>query len=601
MVTWFVFLALTIATPIILSSHNSELFEVPKMLFVYLLATILFTTVVIKFISEKRIISPKNPIVYSLMALLAVTALSTFFSIDNFTSIFGYPSRLNGGLLSLIAYFVVFTTAIIALTKLQAKKLLAAMVITAFFVSLYGIPGHFGFDPTCEFLFQRPTSACWQKEFNPAQRIFSTLGQPNWFASFLILTLPLSVAFLSFSRKIEHKVLFTIFTLTILLALIFTNSRSGFVGASIAILALILLLGKKFITQNKRVLLPLLAVAIVTLVLFGSSFITRFKELAAGKAAGGTETSTLRLIVWQGAIDIFTKNPLLGTGPETFAYSYQKYRPLEHNKTTEWNFFYNKAHNEFLNYLANIGILGFILYLTFLFFVVKNLLQIAKYAESETATLAKAILAALIGYHVAIFFGFSTVSTQLYMFLALACVLILGGIQLKTIPLKIKTNIRYALLIITLLSGIWLATLVTRLYMADVLQSEGSWDSANFITPGKNPFYLSGSAYSKALIEQIEPAEKEAAAAFKLAPNNFIVVRKVTNTYILLSQFEKAQQTGLKLQELAPRDPQTYLTMAQIESAAQNYPKALEYTQKALELKHDYVDAQELNKQLLLK
>jgi O-antigen ligase len=51
-------------------------------------------------------------------------------------------------------------------------------------------------------------------------------------------------------------------------------------------------------------------------------------------------------------------NPLFGTGVETFAFAYYTYRPAQHNMTSEWDYLYNKAHNEYLNYLATIGILG---------------------------------------------------------------------------------------------------------------------------------------------------------------------------------------------------------------------------------------------------
>jgi len=77
--------------------------------------------------------------------------------------------------------------------------------------------------------------------------------------------------------------------------------------------------------------------------------------------SGGTESGTIRKIVWTGALRIWQANPknfLIGTGPETFAQAYYQYRPLEHNQTSEWELLYNKAHNEFLNYLVTTGILG---------------------------------------------------------------------------------------------------------------------------------------------------------------------------------------------------------------------------------------------------
>ena len=63
--------------------------------------------------------------------------------------------------------------------------------------------------------------------------------------------------------------------------------------------------------------------------------------------SGGTESGVIRKFVWLGAIEVFKHYPILGTGPETFAFSFPMYKPVGHNLTSEWDFIYNKAHNEF--------------------------------------------------------------------------------------------------------------------------------------------------------------------------------------------------------------------------------------------------------------
>jgi O-antigen ligase len=54
---------------------------------------------------------------------------------------------------------------------------------------------------------------------------------------------------------------------------------------------------------------------------------------------------------------------LFGTGVETFAYAYYFVRPQAHNLTSEWDYLYNKAHNEYLNYFATTGFIGLGTYL----------------------------------------------------------------------------------------------------------------------------------------------------------------------------------------------------------------------------------------------
>ncbi|NCU32899.1 MAG: O-antigen ligase family protein [Candidatus Moranbacteria bacterium] len=133
-----------------------------------------------------------------------------------------------------------------------------------------------------------------------------------------------------------------------------------------------------------------------------------------------TETSTLnitssgdiRKIVWRGSLDLFSKFPLFGTGVETFAYSYYWTRPVEHNLTSEWDFLYNKAHNEYLNYLATTGLVGTIPYLFLIFTVLFYLTKTSKKSD-----LSPAILSAFISILITNAAGFSVVTVSLFFFL----------------------------------------------------------------------------------------------------------------------------------------------------------------------------------------
>ena len=73
---------------------------------------------------------------------------------------------------------------------------------------------------------------------------------------------------------------------------------------------------------------------------------------------GGTESGDIRKLVWSGALKIARQNPVFGTGPETFGLTYWQARPKEANLTSEWNFLYNKVHNEWLNLATNTGLFG---------------------------------------------------------------------------------------------------------------------------------------------------------------------------------------------------------------------------------------------------
>ena len=187
----FIF-AIAIVTPLIFTTQTTEIYEVPKMLFVYFSSSAILFLTLTKFLLKKQIIIPKNPLFWAFTLLVVIQLTSTFFSIDNFTSIFGYPSRLNGGLLSQFAYLVLTAAAFVNINRKNAQKVLIATSTTALAVALLGIPAHFDRDPSCLILTGELTSGCWQAGFDPKERIFSTLGQPNWLASFLTFTIPLT-------------------------------------------------------------------------------------------------------------------------------------------------------------------------------------------------------------------------------------------------------------------------------------------------------------------------------------------------------------------------------------------------------------------------
>ena len=625
---YLTYLAQVVVTPLLFSTQNSELFEVPKMLFVYLGASVVFTLTVLKFIAQGKLELPKNLVAISLVIFLLSQFSSTLFSIDKFTSVFGYPSRLNGGLISTFAYTIIFIGAVINLKKSDAKKLLLSFVITAFAVSLWGIPSHFGKDPNCFVLTNSLTSDCWHQDFDPTLRIFSTLGQPNWLASYLILALPLTLAFVIKTKITSQKLFFSAVFFTQLLALLFTNSISGFLGFAVSIVVFAFISKDKFTKKSLKFLGPVFALLLLLLAVSGGQLFSRLSASSTQIAAlintrsienlealntKPTPSFLIRLVVWQGAVDIIKNNPLLGTGPETFAYSYYKSRPPAHNLTTEWNFFYNKAHNEFLNIFANTGFFGGASYI---FFLTAVFISFKKSFKSKNGGIAKASFAAISGYLVSVLFGFSVVSTQLMMFLVAGAVIVLSD-QKNTVEIKI-TKYKKTGLILTAALGVFLLSLVIKIYYSDVLfknaqeagtdpESLNIYQKAINTHPGKNPFYLSSQAYAAAQITAatenrelalvLEAKTKAAAqSAVSLSPNNFQIVRRTANTYFLLSSLDlqngqKALDLAYSMVNLAPTNPESYLSLAKIQLGLELEEEAKENLKRALLLKPDYIEA----------
>lgn len=405
-----------------------ELFEFNKMFFVYGITILVVTLWLIRSLEEKRFIFKKTFLDYPIVLFLLSQILSTIFSIDTHTSIWGYYSRFHGGLLSSICYALLYWAMV---SNLYGRKhvhiLINTILLSGTFVAWYGIAQHYGIDK--DFWVQ-----------NVQARVFSSLGQPNWLAAFLVALIPLSISYFLFESRLVYKVWYLVAAVSMFVSFLFTASRSGLIAFSVAIaaysgmivthkfgnirkimasaivvaicisvytvvyykfpqmaiLASIILIGISgsaivSVSNNRnRIWMGILTVIIViTGFIYSSPDSFRFGisgtapgtpaaavRQAIPQDAGGTETGSIRFIVWRGAWDIFTHYPILGSGVETFAYAFYQYRPVELLRTTEWDFLYNKAHNEYINILATTGLFGITAYLVFVFYVFREVWKI---------------------------------------------------------------------------------------------------------------------------------------------------------------------------------------------------------------------------------
>lgn len=499
--TWC-FYAIFFLVPLVMYPTTFELFEFNKIWILFGISLIIFLLWFSKIVITGEFKIRRTPLDFPLLLFLLSQIISSIFSLDPYVSFWGYYSRFNGGLLSTITYIFLYYAFASNLTlhttseKLQnlaSYRVLLVSLISGVCVALWGLPSHFGYDPTCLVFRGTLDVSCWSESFHPTVRIFSTLGQPNWLASYIAIIFPvLLICIISFFEKIKKnessKIFLFIASLIALYIfyfnLLYARSQSGFLGflAGMAFFttAFFLIEAKLHglpsmnslskwlkdissqISHNKMFLSFFVICFSLLIVSFFSSVPIGFLEQYTFKniknrftpkvsqpttpaapstsappmmgEIGGTDSGKIRKVVWLGALEIFKQNPLFGTGVETFAYAYYKVKPKEHNLTSEWDFLYNKAHNEYLNYLATSGAFGlgsYLLIIVYFFYIaVKTLI----YRENHTRVDQKAtdkhpnavisletlLLLALMASYISIlisnFFGFSVVIVNLYFF-----------------------------------------------------------------------------------------------------------------------------------------------------------------------------------------
>ncbi len=653
------FLALFTLVPLLLTPWNYELFEYNKMMLTYGLTVIIGSAWVIKMIADKEIRIAKTPLDIPIALFVTSQFISTLFSIDPHVSWFGYYSRFNGGMWSTLAYVTLYYALVSNFMQDNATKkthvgspviitLLKAATITGVVVSAYGALERLGID-----------KHLWVQDVQ--NRVFSTLGQPNWLAAYLVALSPVAWSFAVLNTSVRRYIWAGIGIL-FFVVLLFTRSRSGLIGFAVADIVFWAITywhvkkthkassknasesPKKF--QSLALKLGTGIHAVLALVIFvnGSNVaqIDRYASFAGLRdtlirreqkptpaptptapllEVGGTESGTIRKYVWQGAINAWkstTKTMLIGTGTETFAFAFYQHRPREHNMTSEWDFLYNKAHNEYLNYLATTGILGLTCYMSFLIvFIVWFLRSMNAHTPQHIA-----LFAGWASILITNFFGFSVVIMQLFLFLFPATVFILSPHEGSIIWKRALAFPSWSKTVTLVLGGVVVFRIMS-LWYADTLFASGyrldrsgqfaqaaeKLDQAIAINPTE-PLYRDEIAtplisLAVAAIEQqnataasqfMKRALSESDRAIQISPHNANFWKTRTKVYYSLSgvdpQFNDAAISALvRARDLSPNDPKIYYNLAILTGRTGENEKAIEFLRQAIELKPNYHDA----------
>lgn len=104
----FSFYAIFFLVPIVFVGSTSELFEFNKMWVTFAFTIVIMTAWLSKMIMEKQFRVQKTPLDWFLIAFLISQVISSFLSLDNHVSLWGYYSRFNGGLLSMLCYVLLY-------------------------------------------------------------------------------------------------------------------------------------------------------------------------------------------------------------------------------------------------------------------------------------------------------------------------------------------------------------------------------------------------------------------------------------------------------------------------------------------------------------
>ena len=382
------------------------------------------------------------------LILIGLVQLLPLRSFDNSTGLLNIPA-VNS--LSLEPYetrffiiqlliFLVFFAA--ALTYINNRSRLRKIALT--FVIFGAVMAFIG-------ILQRLASpdAIYGLRPTPQAIPFASFVNQHHFAAFMNMTIGLTFGLIfGKATKKDKKPLLMIAAFLMILAIVLTSSRGGILSF-IAILGFFLLpklLFKKSadeteeVTENKDFRSKLVLVGgtltvgifLLGTILFLGGDQSLFRGI--GLQSPQNDVTNGRSHFWYVALQIFSDFPILGAGLNAFGAAFSRY--------DTWNGTYRieQAHNDYLQILADAGIIGFFCVISFIYILCrKSLSNINFDGDSFRRSVATGAFAGCFGILVHSFFDFPlrTPSNSLF-FLALAAMATISIAEKVKIPSRSK-------------------------------------------------------------------------------------------------------------------------------------------------------------------
>ncbi len=262
-----------------------------------------------------------------IIALTFTLAISSYCSINKIKSVAELYKYLSAILIILV---------LTNLTNETRKRYITTILTCGIIISILALYQYFiGFSHLRNFINAQNITTPFVLDYLRQKRVFFPFVTPGILAGYLIMVAPLILLY-------RRKVLLSI---PLLCALLLTGSLGALISLFLATLLYVLL---KNDFKKTRLIFLLGLVMLIPLVFF--------IRLASGKDHLSPLFSALmRINYWRDTIEIIKINPLLGVGLGNFNLIYSRY-----------------AHNSFLQFWAEAGLLGLTSLLWFIWATIKS-------------------------------------------------------------------------------------------------------------------------------------------------------------------------------------------------------------------------------------
>ncbi len=279
-------------------------FDLPKSLASRALVWPMAAILVILFIANGRSILPRSHLHLAVVGVAAAWLIAAWSAEDRFLALFGEDDRYLG-LTYLADMIILYVACAVAVRSVRdAALLFGAIAIGAVIALGYAGVQAIGVDPFW-----------WQDA--PAERPFSTFGNPDHFGHFLSVLFGLSLgAFVGARGRIGTVVGILGVTMSLAAAsLVATRGTAIGIIGSIVAAPLVSATRRRAAAATVAVAVALVAIVVAT----------PLGERVRATIAGGQMAD--RAVVYAASLSAFAARPIAGYGPDNFRVAYAQHRP----------------------------------------------------------------------------------------------------------------------------------------------------------------------------------------------------------------------------------------------------------------------------------
>lgn len=413
----------TIVVPLVFSLDHDDVFGLPKTIVVRGLAVLLVGLLAVRLAGTGGLLNALTRRgLWVVAAFVALNGLAFVLAVDPQHALGGERYQ-HLGLLTVLALVVLLLAAAVALDSVtRIRLLLAGIVASAVLVSNFAIAQRVGIDPI------------WTDI--PFSRAFSTLGQANSLAAYLVMAAAAAVGLARATRGFWRSAA-AIALILIVVGLALTFSRGGYLGLTAAGAVI----GVAWLATPHRRVRAAAAQAVVALTAFilVAAIVPGVRatvDSVVGRAAQTTDLDegSIRghFDLWAVGFAIARDHALVGAGQDSYVLMFGDYRDsvLSADRAAILSHFRPESpHNHYLAIAGGAGLPALVAYAALVALASVRFARLIRGSPSaEVRAMASALLAMLVGHLVTDSFMTAEVTGSMLFWIAIGIGLAWPGV-----------------------------------------------------------------------------------------------------------------------------------------------------------------------------